>query len=84
MNHTNRIAIVRGASKGIGAAIVKRLAADGLRTIVRVVGSTDRLSKRTVDGTRLAGQPWSARSLLIGDPLASSYQISGYAVTRSR
>ena len=84
MNHTNRIAIVRGASKGIGAAIVKRLAADGLRTIVRVPASTDRLSKRTVDGTGLAGPPWSARSLFIGDPLAPSYQISERAVTRSR
>src|SRR5260370_4373134 len=36
----NKIAIVRGASRGIGAAIAERLAGDGFTVVINYVGST--------------------------------------------
>src|SRR5262245_59373554 len=39
MNDTNKVAIVTGGSRGIGAAIATRLAADGFTVVINFAGN---------------------------------------------
>jgi len=62
----NRIALVTGASRGIGAAIAKRLASEGAHVVAAARGA-DAL-ERVVSEIRSAGGKASAASLDLADP----------------
>jgi 3-oxoacyl-[acyl-carrier protein] reductase len=51
---TDKVAVVTGASKGIGAGIAKRLAAEGASVVVNYASSAD-AAKRLVDDIAAAG-----------------------------
>jgi len=70
-----RIAIVTGAARGIGAAVAQRLAADGMA--VAVVDLDDASGKATVDGIAAAG----GRALAVGADVADRAQVDA-AVAR--
>ncbi|MFC0530669.1 3-oxoacyl-ACP reductase FabG [Phytohabitans kaempferiae] len=64
-----RIAIVTGAARGIGAAVSRRLAADGMA--VAVVDLDEAAGKATVDSITAAG----GRALAIGADVADRAQV---------
>jgi 3-oxoacyl-[acyl-carrier protein] reductase len=70
-----RVAIVTGAARGIGAATAKRLAADGLA--VAVIDLEETAAKGTVDAIEAAG----GRALAVGADVSDADQVDA-AVAR--
>ncbi|MFO1057338.1 MAG: glucose 1-dehydrogenase [Dongiaceae bacterium] len=62
---TDKVAVVTGASKGIGAGIAKRLAAEGASVVVNYA-SSERDAERVVDEIRRAG----GKAVAIGGSVA--------------
>jgi 3-oxoacyl-[acyl-carrier protein] reductase len=63
MRLAGRVALITGASRGIGAGIAKRLAADGAKVVLHGRTKSDKLAAQ-VDAIRAAG---GAASLVVGD-----------------
>lgn len=59
----DKIAIVTGGSKGIGAGIARQLAADGAKVIVNYASSRSSADKVVADIEAAGGRPWLSRRI---------------------
>ena len=70
MSKSDRVAIVTGASKGIGAAIAKRLARDGAAVVVNYAGNAAAAGEVVSEIERSGGRAIAVQAD-IGDPTAA-------------
>jgi 3-oxoacyl-[acyl-carrier protein] reductase len=78
MKLKGRVAVVTGASKGIGAAIAKQLAADGASVVVNYASSREGAQKVVAEITEAGG-----KAIAVGASVASQAEIDDlFAETR--